>query len=276
MRLVAEAANQSAGGSNAREFALFDGETYRFSLSLRHSPWPGWEVGLDLPVVSHSGGIFDSFIEGWHDFFGLPQGGRDDLPQNRLIYSYGKDGDAGFDLRNDTTGLGDIRTYLSYQLCGGATDSKRSLALRAGIKLPTGDSDRLRGSGGTDLHLRLAGTDAATLEALDLTLSASAGVLWLGQGDILPGRQRDWVGFGSAGAGWHPLEWLALKLQVDAHSSFFRGSDLEEIDSGSLQLVMGGTLFFGRDWNLDLAVTEDIVVNTAPDVVFHLALGHRF
>jgi hypothetical protein len=95
-------------------------------------------------------------------------------------------------------------------------------------------------------------------------------------GDVLKDQQRNLAAFGSLGFGWSPLQWLALKVQADAHTSFYTGSDLKEVNSGSVQLVSGGTIGFGAKTFLDLGVAEDVLVATAPDVVFHLALRHQF
>jgi hypothetical protein len=98
----------------------------------------------------------------------------------------------------------------------------------------------------------------------------------LSSGDILREQQRHAVGFASVGGGWSPASWIGFKLQLDGHTPFYGGSSLPELSSNSLQLVMGGTLGLSRSTVLDLGVTEDVAVNTAPDVVFHLNLKHSF
>ena len=40
-------------------------------------------------------------------------------------------------------------------------------------------------------------------------------------------------GFGSLGLGWQPLDWLALKVQWDAHTKFYSGSDFTEVSHSS-------------------------------------------
>ena len=100
--------------------------------------------------------------------------------------------------------------------------------------------------------------------------------MYMSPGDVLPDLQRSLVEFGTLGAGWSPLDWLAFKLQFDGHTPFYRDSRLRELDDGSVQLTIGGTLGFTRNTSLDLGVSEDIVVKTAPDVVFHLALRTVF
>ena len=78
------------------------------------------------------------------------------------------------------------------------------------------------------------------------------------------------------GIGWDPFSCLALKVQADAHTPFYRDSGLKEVDSYSVQLTLGGTIALGKKTFLDIGVSEDLVVSTAPDVVFHLALRRTF
>jgi hypothetical protein len=96
------------------------------------------------------------------------------------------------------------------------------------------------------------------------------------KGNVLPDQQQNAVAFGSLGAGWHPLPWLTLKVQFDGQTAFYKDSDLVELSSNSMQVVMGGSLHFSDSTVLDIGVSEDLVVKTAPDVVFHIALRYRF
>jgi len=100
-------------------------------------------------------------------------------------------------------------------------------------------------------------------------------MLFLSNGDVIADQQNNLVGFGSIGVGWQALDSLNLKLQVDAHSAFYDDSELKEL-SESAQLLIGGTLAMTEATALDIAVGEDIVVDSAPDVVFHIALRHNF
>ncbi|KIH75839.1 Protein of unknown function [Geoalkalibacter ferrihydriticus] len=275
-RLVLEAANNFSGDRNARERLEFDGETYRFTLSARRGLAPGWEAGLDLPLVGHQGGIFDSFIENWHDLLGTGEGGRQHRAQNRLFYFYQKEAQTEINLQNSSLGLGDVSVFLARELFAESLSLGRFFALRGGVKLPTGNADHLHGSGSLDAHWRLAFSDARSLERFHMTLFASGGMLWMSRGEVLPAQQRNLVWFGSTGLGWQPLQRLALKVQIDGHSAFFKSSDLRELKTASAQLVVGGSFYFSEHWILDLGVSEDIVVDTAPDVALHLALSRRF
>lgn len=154
LRLVMETANNFTSDESSKESVLFDGETSRLTLSFRHGFAQYWEAGIDIPVVSHQRGMFDGLIENWHDTFALPQGGRDDAPRNRLHYFYKQEGEKeGLNFSDSGTGIGDTSLYLAYQLNRKTTAVRRYIALRGGIKLPSGSSDNLRGSGGTDFQV---------------------------------------------------------------------------------------------------------------------------
>ena len=56
---------------------IIDGESEVWTLSYRRGFAGDWEAGLVLPIIEHSGGYLDRLIVNWHDWFGMPQGGRD-------------------------------------------------------------------------------------------------------------------------------------------------------------------------------------------------------
>ncbi|MBE0596324.1 MAG: DUF3187 family protein [Desulfuromonadales bacterium] len=270
--LAVDVASHFTNNSRGDESIVLDGETYRYTLALRRGLSSGLEVGVEIPWVAHSGGFLDGFIEGWHDFFGLPQGGRDRAPRDQLFFEYRENGAVELQRVDSADGLGDIRLTAAWPLRK-RSPSSTAAALHASLKLPTGDSDRLLGSGSTDLALGVNADRTFPSSWGEFALYGGGGLLLLTDGDVLPDRQRNLVGFATAGGAWRPLSWLAFKLQLDGHTAFY-DSDLTELGE-SLQLTVGGTLDWG-DTSLDIGVGEDIVVDSAPDVLFHLALRSRF
>jgi hypothetical protein len=257
----------------SEESILLDGESYRFTLVLKRGFGEHFEFGLEIPYVMHREGFLDSFVADWHDFFHLPLGERKDMPNDRLNYSYVKNGRSKVDLDGETEGLGDLRLTGAWQLWHRQEDEARALALRASLKLPTGDENHLLGSGSTDLALWLSGSQA--FAGGSLALFGAGGGLLMSDGEVLAAQQRHAVAFGTLGGGWQLLPNLALKAQVDGHTSCYRDSNFREL-SDSLQLALGGTVGLTDTLTLDVAVIEDIVVDSAPDIVFHLALRQIF
>lgn len=274
-RLYFDIANSYQGGNSANEHSSVVGETRRPSLSLRYGITDRWDVGIDLPYVVHSRGALNWFIRKFHDSFGFQSSdGREKPGANTFNYRYQRDGRVRYQLNDKVSGWGDLTVTTALRLT--AVDAPRPLALRAGLKLPTGDSDELLGSGGTDFSLALAGTDGRTLEGWNLTLHGFVGGIYLGEGDLLGDFQRRFAGFGSFGLSWAALDWLAIKLQFDEHSPLFKDSALRDFGHWNHQLIFGFTLFFPGATTFDIALIEPYIEETAPDVAFHFALKKRF
>jgi hypothetical protein len=274
--LAADMANNFAEDATPRENILLDGENYRFTVALRYGITDRIEAGIDIPYVGQGGGFLDSFILGWHRFFGLSQGGRTDAPRNRLLYTYAKDGRTKMLVNDSDFGIGDIRFYGGMQLYNSGEKNPCSIALRASIKAPTGDSRALHGSGSTDFALWLTASDDYQLPVFGhFTFFGAAGGMGMTGGDILADQQRNLAVFGTLGFGWGPAQWIAFKAQVSGHTPFFQ-SEIRELGKDSLQLIVGGTLAFSPQTSLDIGVSEDVLVNTSPDVALHLALKQLF
>lgn len=266
-RLAFDVGNEFYDQTSGGEHLALDGETRRTSLGWRLGLGDGWEVGLQVPLIEQSGGNLDSFIEGWHRFFSLPDGGRPEAPRNQLRYLYQRDGQTPLDFQRAGSGIGDVQLTVGWQL---GMWGPAPVALLAAVNLPTGDADRLTGSGATSTDIALA-VSAADWLGSGLNVFANAGGLWLAQGDVLPEYQRDQVWHLAAGLGWPVSDAVALKLQLDAHTALYR-SDLRPLGADSLQLTMGGSARLSGHWLLDIGVGEDIRVDTAPDVTLQLAL----
>lgn len=175
------------------------------------------------------------------------------------------------------SGIGDIVLNGGMKLYdAGDSAFHDNLALRTSVKLPTGDSSSLRGSGSTDFSLSLCGSMNNFTEWGNLGIFGSAGGMAMTSGDVLPDQQNNLVGFGTLGLGWGPAEWISFKLQLNAHTALYHDSDLVELSHNSLMLVIGGALKLPGDYLLDIGVSEDVAVATAPDVAFHLGLSKRF
>ena len=276
LRFSLDLANNYAKDAAANESILLDGETTRFGLAFRYGLLKNFEAGIEIPYFISNGGFLDGFIINYHDTFGFPQGGRDQAPRDRLLYQYRKNNTDLLKVDQSGSGLGDISVNAAWQLYKSGDQAPRAVALRGSVKLPTGDSDRLLGSGSFDGALWLTASDDYLLPLGHLTLFGAAGIMGMTEGKVIKNQQNNCAGFGSLGIGWSPLSWLALKIQTDAHTAFFRDTDLKELSANAAQLVIGGTVALWKNLTLDIGVSEDILVNTAPDVVFHFSLRSSF
>lgn len=266
-----------ASSSTNTEQLKLDGEQYRWALTGKYALTDDIELGLELPVVMQTGGGLDGLITDWHSLWGLPQGGRDSAPKNRLTYRYSKDGSQRLNVTDSSAGIGDISLLAGYRLFDQRQDGVHdAVAVRAQLKLPTGDSSSLHGTGSTDLALFLTGTMNRASEWGTLGVYGSAGGMISSDGDLLSKQRENLIGFGSAGIGWSPVDVIAFKVQVDLNTAFYCDSNLDELSKTALMLTLGGTLQLSNDYQLDIGLSEDLTVATAPDVTFHLGLSARF
>jgi len=263
-----DVSNNFAIDNKGYEAISIDGETYRANLRMRYGLTNDIEMGIDIPYISHRSGSLDSLIENWHDFWGLPDGGRPNSPNDQLDYSYRKNDQLLAVVTEPQSGIGDVSLSLGYQL---SATERRQWALRTSLKLPTGDAEQLLGSESTNVAAGIYLTDQSLMQDYNLTWHASGGLLWMGGGQVLDDLRKDWVAYGSLNLSWLATRNVCLKIQLDAHTAFY-DSALTELGKGSVQLVLGGAVRLGKNWMLDLAVSEDVVVDTASDVVFHVGI----
>lgn len=275
--LVQDVANNYAVSGNAREQVRLDGESYRWTAALRYGISQGFEVGIEVPYMVEGGGFLDGFIVDWHNAFSLPQGGRDTAPRNRLLYAYARDGVTKLKMDHAGSGVGDISLTAGMKIYDRQDISGHdAVALRTSMKLPTGDSSALRGSGSTDFSLSLCGSMNNFTEWGALGVYGSVGGMAMTRGEVLADQQRSLAAFGTAGIGWGPAEWISFKFQLNAHTAMFNGSSLDAVSGNSLMLTSGGALKLPGGYLLDIGVAEDVAVATAPDVTFHLGLSRQF
>lgn len=260
-----------------REQITLDGETYRLAFAARYGIAPRFEAGVEIPYLIQGGGFLDSFVIDWHNTFGLPQGGRASAFKGRLLYRYRKDGIQKLFLDHSGSGIGDI------SLTGGvslydvrSTGNHDSVSLKGAVKLPTGDSSYLRGSGGTDAMLQVCGSMNSNSEWGTLGVYGSIGGLAMSRSDVLRDQHNPFAGVGTFGLGWGPTPWISFKAQLNGSTPLYRDSSLAEISKSPLLLIIGGALRFPGEYLLDIGVSEDVAVATAPDVSFHLGLSKRF
>lgn len=253
--------------ANARESLTVDAETRELRLVIGRGIADRFALQLQLPYRYTGGGNLDGFIDDWHSWFGFSDGPRDELPQDAYGIVYQRNGVTALELRSPASGLADISADVGYQL---TSDADTSVAAWFSLKLPTGDADKLTGSGATDASLILA---AERRFADRWSVFGQVGVSYLGDGEVLADQQKSLVWSGMGGVGVNVWRGLELKVQFDAHSAAFDATQMGFL-SEAVILSVGGSYRFDAGWVLDVGVSEDVKVDASPDVVFLMGL-HR-
>ena len=253
------------------ESLVYDGETTRAELRFRYAPSDRVELGIELPWVWHSPGELDGFIDSWHSFFALPTGNREERPNDLLQFSYTDASGERLDYRESSNGIGDIRLQAAYRV-GNSPGHAR--AFRFGATMPTGDSENLHGSGAPTLSVGYAGDVDNIGGNPRWSTYYRFHATWIGEPDLLSDVYKSWVFHAAGGLGLQAAKWLELRAQLAARSAT-HNVEIDALGQSSFILTLGGNIHLGPNYDLMLAVGEDIKVSSSPDVSFQLALRYR-
>lgn len=268
-----EHSNQFAGGQAGDERLLLDGETTRLSISHRQRLGTCWQGEVTLPFISHSEGEFDRAIDDWHQFFSLPDANRDGTDFNSLTYLYEDAEGVRHNVTRPQSGIGDAQLAVQYDLsCGSTADiTPAASILRAGIKLPTGNANEIRGSGEVDVF---ADWQSPIWRIRDRWYGGmSLGILFNSSTDRFA-SQEDVAVYGSLGAQFAAWQKLRFIAQLDGHSAFYK-SQLRELGDPAFNLAVGARYLLSAAHTLELSISEDAAIDTTPDIVARFAITYR-
>ena len=258
--------------NSGNESLLFDGETTRAALVFERGLANDWQASIEIPFVDHSGGFADGFIDDFHDLFGFSDGGRSGAPRDRQSFRYERDGRVALDVSDSPSGVGDVRLGLKKRLAG---FGDWGMALAGELKLPTGDADRLTGSGAADVSLW--GTIGNNQNGLSRwRMLAGVGGLYSGEGDVLEDQRVQEVAFGWATLGYAVLPSVVVKVQGYAHSPFYEDTDIEALDGTAVSGALGIDWQLSERSRMEFSIIEDLNTGVSPDVSFLLGLRHGF
>lgn len=250
------------------EAILVDLESRELRITIEHRVSERMALRAQIPYRQLNAGVLDSFIDGWHEAFGMPEGARAFLPRDGFRLAWFRDGRALVDLREPVSGLGDVSLEAGYQWLD-SDDAAISLWLT--FEAPTGNRAKLLGNGTWDFGLALSGRHAAGSRG---AIHWQAGSTRLGTGGPLARWQKEWIASGSASIEYGVWRGLFLKAQVDAHTAAYDSQ--ADLLGSAVILTVGGDYRFKSGWLLDIGISEDVDVAASPDVNFCFALRKGF
>ena len=277
-------ANQFVEADDGTRWVLADAETHRLDLRASLPLGRGRELRVEVPFLARVPGVLDAPIEAWHDLLGLPDGPRVDYRRGRVRLLVGSDSSSAeppllVRELGSAGGVGDVAVELLQQIP--FQSSTFAAAARVSVELPTGRASDLLGSGALDAGAGLAAT--ARLGPA-VWLHGNVGVSVLGGGTGLPvgpadagGERADRPGHAAtSGHGMLAVEWRAARplsavAQLQAESTPWAiGVDL--LDRTALALAVGTRAALSQSVEIEAGVSEDLNVETAPDLTLHAAL----
>jgi hypothetical protein len=196
----------------------------------------------------------------------LPEGDRDKFPRDDINVEYVRDGEVEYSQDKSSSGLADISMALGYQL----SEQTRYFV---GIELPTGSESNYSGNEAIDFATWVTHQELVDAE---WTVYGLLGVSFPGDDGNLQGLVVDKIWVAQLGTQYSFTDAVAATVQLDWHSNTIDDSELTAFGD-SLQIQVGlGFLKLIDNHRLDLFFSEDIKVESAPDISFGIRLAREF
>lgn len=249
----------------AEHFHLLDMERLTLDVEGRWAPLDGWEVGAGLRTTSDWGGFLDSFITGFHDFFGFPNGNRGQVEDDRYAFEliHGRKRVA---LHVPARGLvlDDVRLFAKRRLHR-SEDGARAVSGRAVVNLAAGPPDVETGR--ADVAVEVLGRQSFGRWHLHGVL----GYTTLTPPDVLEPVTRDGALYLTAGGERLLSHGLSLVAQFVGGTGYLEGVGNEQVDGHPMNLVFGFAGGGEGPWRWQLSFSEDVPPGS-PSTDFSLAL----
>lgn len=280
--IVWNASNHSMSAVSTGSAILQDGETHTLTARFQYPVSPRVRVGVELPWISHSGGSLDGLIDSWHQWFGLPEGIRPLVADNQLDHVIRLNGVETYRMNESVSGIGDIRLALTTELgklenwMGGDAGAPAGYLSRVPwrmsltAKLPTGESEKLTGSGNADIA---AGIGWRSPRASDTTVNwwLDLGLVWPGDVDVAGLDAAGQIFYYDAALAWRIVRRVDVIVQVAGHSAVYQG-DIATLSRPAAQLAIGGLWHITPGIGVRAGIFEDIRAESAPDFGIELAI----
>jgi hypothetical protein len=254
------------------DFTL-DMELFRPNLMLEYGLNSGWELGLEIPFLHFEGGFLDAFVQGFHNAFGFPNGGRDKVANGQFTYDVSQSGTNLYRVNPDTFGVSDF-VFHAKKLFFDERALTPALAGTLSFKIPTGDRGEGLGSGMPDIGVNLS----AEKHYKRFHSYANLGAVALGASSLgFEPFKNDFVWHWMAAvelSAWDPH--LGIIAQIQGDSSLFHDSGIATLDGRTVILTIGLAGQVG-DWAWKLGFAEDVTaVGPAVDFTSFLEISYHF
>ena len=233
---------------------LFDLEQMTTSLAVRYGWTNALEVGARVGWYTGWGGFLDRFISGFHDFFGLPNGGRGHRPNGAyLLFLEHEELEGGsfeFPSEQRVLSLEDFRLFAKWRIRGGASDAS-SLSLRAGLRRAAGPVAPGRFDGALSVHGRLS--------RASLVIHGSSGLTLANPPRELEPLAASRAAFFSGTVEYRRWSVVSLMAQLRGSTSYVRGFTGGELKGFPLNLAFGMGGLSGGGWGWQVSFSEDLI-----------------
>lgn len=217
------------------DIIFYDMELWRTAFQWKYGVSERLDVAVEVPVVSQVGGFLDGFIEGYHNAFGFPNGGRHYEAQNQFRFSLEQSGSTLLDYNRQSLGFADATLRLKYQLTNFRKPQKFDASVALYAKLPTGEVDAGLSSGHADFGASLF----LQKNFRRWHFNSQLGVVQLGGHRFLEDQMR--VGFVqfAQSVEWQAFNGLSFLAQVSGNSPAVKGFSANPMSDMVMDLTLG-------------------------------------
>jgi hypothetical protein len=259
-------------GSSGADAVTMDGELAQATLRARYGLGGGFELETQAGLLHGGGGSLDRFVSEWHAFFGLPNGGRGDVDDDRFAMNVINDGVEGYALQPNELGWQDLALTLAWGSDAPNSEGRASL-VRATVELPTGSDAEGFGNGEVDFGLGWNGEFALGRS----TMFASASWVHAARSTSLRRAGIDLEERFCIGGAWELrlTESTSAVVQLEWLSPLTQTISLEEIDASYADFVVGLSRDLGHDLRASVGFQEDLLAAAGTDFSLIFGLGWR-
>jgi hypothetical protein len=251
--------NEFQREASANESLVLDYEQLRLDVSAQRRLNEHWSISISAGFFNQDGGFADSLIDGWHEFFSLPENGRDNAPRDQFSIRYERDGVTLIDL--------DEGNGLAYAGIGASRTLGQNRALHWTLSVP--GSDRYQIAPASKPTLSMAYSQHWDHNTLG-QFNAQVGASFRGTAGTLATLQREWLFTGSMGWTYPLLDNIGLRLQLDANSAVYRDTGFETLEAAAGVITVA---LKTKRWQLGFR--EDLLIGKgSPDFGVFLSLQH--
>lgn len=254
-----------------------DMEVSRVTLDFRYGLYDNLEIGLEVPYLSLSRGYLDNFIESVEDGIGArtPRS-RENQGSYKFDFSFQYNNVFIVQEKHSRDGIGDIVLNLKYQMLRETMWLLPNISLRTAVKFPSGDKDKLLGSGEVDYGLGIL-IDKGFFDRFFIYLGANA--VKIKRPSVFSVLSiKEYIYSGLVGMEFFPTKRFSIVTQVTANTTPYPHSDTNPLDNDAFELGLGFNYTWKEKTNVSwhFAVTENITAASSPDVSFHSGIRWKF
>jgi thiol-disulfide isomerase/thioredoxin len=250
----------------------FDYETLQTSALLAYGLTDTVQIEGGIIVQSRFGGAMDSFIQEFHDLFGIDQNGRDQVPRNRFAFDIDPTAtQPGVSLTNSDRGIYSTAALVTLQhnvTCGTQNLPAFSYAFTGRYEIR---SDDLEGGSPFDLAISVATSKRFS----DFYLYGTLGYSTFGREKFRGIELRDTQFSFLAAVEWRAFSTASVMLQYLLTEGLADSPD--GLSEFSNEITLGAKWEFIEGTLLEFGLIENIITFTnSPDFGLHLGITTRF